>query len=179
MDYYDLEVASLKRRLPLVAISPKMSIASFNLLGDGELVEAISARLESEIKQYPFDFLVGPEVKVLPLLHSLSLRLNRPRYIVLRKSIMGYMVRPVTNRFRPTLVLNGPDADFVKGKKVVIVDDVVTTGETIASVARLMKTAGAKVAAIFTVLKQGEEKVELETPFFYLTKLPLFTNSKN
>ncbi len=174
MDYYTLKLCGLTRKLPIVSLGPKLKIASFNLLGDGELVEKVAEELEKKIKKFDFNFLVGPEVKVVPLLHILSQRLGKPRYIILRKNIMGYMVKPISNKSKPTLVLNGPDAQLLKGKKVVIVDDVVSTGRTIRVVSELMRMTGAEVVGAVAVLKQGEKQEELEIPFSFLGTLPLF-----
>lgn len=174
MDFYTLKLCGLKRELPIVALGPKLKIASFNLLGDGELVEKVADELERKIKKIEFDFLVGPEVKVVPLIQVLSLKLKKPRYIILRKNIMGYMVKPITNRSKPTLVLNGPDAEILKGKKVLIVDDVVSTGRTIRVVEELMKIVGAEVVGTVAILKQGLNQKELNIPFTYLGVLPLF-----
>jgi adenine phosphoribosyltransferase len=174
MEYYSLQLCGLKRKLPIVSLGPKLKIASFNLLGDGELVEAVAQALMRKLKKFEFDYLVGPEVKVVPLLQVLSQKMKKPRYIILRKNIMGYMVKPMTNKTKPNLVLNGPDAEILKGKKVVIVDDVVSTGRTIKVVQEVMKMAKAETMAAIAVLKQGEKEDEINIPFTYLGKLPLF-----
>lgn len=174
MDYYTLKLCGLTRKLPIVSLGPKLKIASFNLLGDGELVEAVAEALSQKLKKFEFDYLVGPEVKVVPLLQVLSKKLSRPRYIILRKNIMGYMVKPITNKSKPNLVLNGPDAEILKGKKVVIVDDVVSTGRTIKVVQEIMKMAKAETTGAIAVLKQGEKENEIEIPFLFLGNLPLF-----
>lgn len=174
MDYYNLKICGLTRKLPIVSLGPKLKIASFNLLGDGELVEAVAKDLAKEIRKHDFDYLVGPEVKVVPLLQELSKRLKKPRYIILRKNIMGYMTKPMTNKTKPTLVLNGPDAALLKRKKVVIVDDVVSTGRTIRVAKEIMEMAGAKVMGAVAVFEQGEKEKNIEVPFSHLGTLPLF-----
>lgn len=174
MSYYTLKLCGLTRKLPIVSLGPKLKIASFNLLGDGELVEKVAEGLEKETKKFDFDYLVGPEVKVVPLLQVLAKRLNKSRYVILRKNIMGYMVNPISNKSKPTLVLNGPDAELLKGKKVLVVDDVVSTGRTIRVVRDLMKMIKAEVVGAVAVLKQGEKQEDLEIPFSFLGKLPLF-----
>lgn len=175
MDFYTLKLCGLTRKLPIVFLTPRLKIASFNLLGDGELVDRIAIELGSKIKKLDFDYLVGPEVKVVPLLQAISSQLKKPRYVILRKSIMGYMVKPVSNKPNPILVLDGRDAALLKNKKVILVDDVVTTGKTIQVVDELMRAVNAKVLAVFAVFKQGETQEKIEYPFFYLDKLPLFT----
>ncbi len=172
MDYYTLKICGISRKLPIVSLGPKLKIASFNLLGDGELVDKLAEELADKLKKEKFDYLVGPEVKVVPLLQVMAKKLNKPRYIILRKNIMGYMTKPVTNKSKPNLVINGPDAQILKGKKVIIVDDVVSTGRTIRVVEEIMKMVGAKVVKTLAVFKQGDE--EIKVPFTYLGKLPLF-----
>lgn len=174
MDYYNLKLCGLNRKLPIVSLGPKLKIASFNLLGDGELVEEVAEALVKEVKKFNFDYLVGPEVKVVPLLQVLAKKLKKPRYIILRKNIMGYMTKPITNKSKPSLVLNGPDAEFLKGKKVLIIDDVISTGRTVRVVEEIMKMIGAEVVGVIAVLKQGDSEKEFSVPFKYLNKLPLF-----
>lgn len=174
MDYYTLKLCGLTRKLPIVSLGPKLKIASFNLLGDGELVEAVAKDLAKELKKIEFDYLVGPEVKVVPLLQTLAKRIDKPRYVILRKNIMGYMTKPMTNKSKPNLVLNGPDAELLKGKKVVIVDDVVSTGRTIRVAREIIKMANAETVGAVAVFKQGEKEEEVEIPFSFLGTLPLF-----
>lgn len=176
MTFYRLELKGITRELPIVSMGPKIKIASFNLLGDGELVEAVSKALAKKLSKVDYDVLVGPEVKVVPLLHSLSGKLGRPRYVILRKSIMGYMVKPVSSKIKPSLVINGVDAEYLRGKKIVIVDDVVSTGRTINVVQELVESVGAKVVLSVAVLKQGEQKENIDAPFVYLGTLPLFSS---
>ena len=174
MEYHVLEICGLTRHLPIVPLGPKLKIASFNLLGDGELVEKVADELAKELKEIDFDYLVGPEVKVVPLLQALSKKLKKPRYVILRKNIMGYMTKPVINKAKPSLILNGPDAEILREKKVVIVDDVVSTGRTIRVVQEMMKTIDAEVVAAVAVFKQGEKEEEIDVPFSFLGSLPLF-----
>ncbi|PIU03125.1 adenine phosphoribosyltransferase [Candidatus Shapirobacteria bacterium CG08_land_8_20_14_0_20_39_18] len=174
MNVYKLNICGLERELPIVSIGPLLKIASFNLLGDGELVKKVAESLAEKIKDLDFDYLVGPEVKVVPLMQELSNLLKKPRYIILRKNIMGYMTHPISSKTKPGMVLNGPDAELIKGKKVLIVDDVVSTGKTIKVVDDLMKEVNARVVGVAAVLKQGEEKVEITISFYSLGKLPLF-----
>lgn len=176
MDYFTLKICGLERELPVVAINPKIKIASFNLLGDGELVEKIAEELKQQLTKYDFDFLVGPEVKVVPLIQSLAIKLGKPRFVILRKNIMGYMTGPLYLKKENKLVVNGPDANLLTNKKVFIIDDVVSSGQTIQSVIETVKLAKAEVVGAAAVLKQGEEPVLIDCPFIYLQKLPLFTS---
>jgi adenine phosphoribosyltransferase len=175
MRYYELDFCGLKRQLPIVSLGPKLKIASFNLLGDGELVEAVSKDIEEIARSIDFDIFVGPEVRVVPLLQALSTRMNKPRYVVLRKQIMGYMVKPITGRTKPTIVLNGSDAQILKGKNVLVVDDVISTGRTLNVIKELMVLVGAKVVGAVAVLKQGDSKIKIDLPLQHLGSLPLFS----
>ncbi len=173
MKYYQLELCGLKRKLPIVALSPKVKVASFNLLGDVELVQAAAGVLAKKLEKFDFDFLVGPEVKVVPLLQELSKLLGKERYIICRKQIMGYMVKPLVTRTKPQLVLDGVDRERLAGKKVAIVDDVISTGRTIKVVKELVREAGAEVVCVAAVLKQGEVE-NLEDEIIFLGQLPVF-----
>ena len=163
MKYYSLTISGIKRELPIVSLSPKVKIASFNLLGDTQIVENIAQELLEKIKIFEFDYLVGPEVKVVPLLHELSRLLKKEKYIICRKQIHGYMVNPIISRVKPGLVLDGNDASLLNGKKVVVVDDVVSSGRTMKVLDNLMKLAQATI-----------EAQELNN-LIHLGELPLFT----
>jgi len=178
MDYYDLDFFGLKRKLPVVSLTPKVKIASISLLGDTELAEKAAEKLAEKLKNYQFDYLVGPEVKVVPLLYALSLRLRQKRYIVCRKSIKGYMTSPQLlkipkgSKFN-MLVLDGPDAKLLKGKKVAVVDDVVSSGTTLINLEKLLNQVGAKIVVVATVFKQGDQ---YQGDLIYLTCLPVFSS---
>lgn len=174
MKYYDLQIAGLKRKLPIVALGPKVKVASFNLLGDREMVEVLAGELVKKLKDIKFDYLVGPEVKVVPLLHELSKRLKKDKYIVCRKEIHAYMQSPIKTFQKPGLVLNGSDAELIKRKKVVIVDDVVSSGRTLYIVEELMKITEAEVVAKVAVFKQGKRLHEKQKDLIYLKTLPVF-----
>lgn len=158
----------------MVILGPKLKIASFNLLGDGELVNVVAQELSKRLKDFRFDYLVGPEVKVVPLLHELSRLLKKDRYIVCRKQIHGYMTAPVSTGKKPQLVLNGLDAEILHGSKVVILDDVVSTFRTMKVVIELMNEVGAQVLARVAVLKQGEDPENEIDDLIFLGRLPLF-----
>jgi len=174
MNYYTLKICGFVRKLPIVKIGPKYSIASFSLLGDIDLVEVIARELVERIKYLDFDFLVDPEIKVLPLVYQMSNLLGHKNYVVSRKKILGYMTSPIKSDGRKPLVLNGPDAQLLGNKKVVLIDDVVSTGKTIKEMENLMNKVKAKVVATACVLKQGELQVKINKPLFYLQTLPLF-----
>jgi len=174
--YYFLKIGKINRNLPIVALTPKIKVASFNLLGDRELVNFLAKRLALKIKSLDFDFLIGPEVKVVPLLHELSKLLKQDKYVICRKEIHGYMVSPIKSRQKGGLVLNGTDAELIKGKKVVIVDDVVSTGATIYEVEFLAKLAGAEIVAKVALFRQGNRLHPKQKGIIFLGELPVFTS---
>jgi len=173
MNYYQLDLLGIKRELPIVPISPKLKIASFNLLGDVELVNKSAKEIAKKIKGLKFDVLVGPEVKVVPLIHQLATIIKSKNYIICRKNIMGYMVKPVQSEGKNKLVLDGRDAQLLKGKRVVIVDDVVSSGRTTREIITLLKKLDAQVVCVISIFKQGDEEIPDLPNFIYLAKLPL------
>lgn len=177
MESYQIEICGIKRNLPIVYLGPKLRIASLSLLGDVNLVSAVSREMLNRLKDVKFDYFVGPEVKVVPLLYEMTRQTGRERYIVCRKAIKGYMVKPLIlhpsnsmHKLR-SLVIDGVDQELIKGKKVVLVDDVVTTGTTISAVSELMQKAGAEVVAVCSVLKQGDVTIN---NLIFLGHLPVF-----
>lgn len=178
MKYYTLKICGFVRQLPIIKIGPRYSIASFSLLGDIDLVEVIARELVERIKYLDFDFLIGPEIKVLPLIYQMSHLLGQEKYIIARQKILGYMTSPIKSDGRKPLVLNGPDADLLKNKKVVLVGDVVSTGRTILEMENLVNKTGGEIIAVACVLKQSELQVEIKKPLFYLQKIPLFESKK-
>lgn len=180
MEYYDLSICGLTRKLPLVAVGRNTKLASFSLLGDVELVDVLADELASSLRQENFDYLVGPEVKVVPLIHGVAKRLGHKRFVVCRKSVKPYMVSPVILKPLPhfpkhirQLVLDGRDAELIRGKRVVILDDVISTGVTMRMMNRLVEKVGAKVIRIVSVLREGEQFDKLDNLIF-LGELPVF-----
>lgn len=177
MNYFDLEFFGLKRKLPIVSLGPKIKIASISLLGDTELTEKAAEKLAEKLKNYRFDYIVGPEVKVVPLLYALSEKLQQERYIVCRKSIKGYMTNPQILKIPKgpklnLLVLDGPDAQLIKGKKVAIIDDVVSSGSTLINLEKLLKQVGAEITVTATIFKQSDQ---YQGSLVYLSQLPVFS----
>jgi adenine phosphoribosyltransferase len=184
VEFYNLEICNLTRQLPLKKISKNTHLANFNILGDLELVEAISQELSKKLKKYNFDYLVGPAVKVVPLIHQLAEKLKHSHYIICRKSVKPYMVSPVILKPLPhfpkhvdQLVLDGPDSELLKNKKVVIVDDVVSTGVTMRMIDKLMEKVNAKVVAHAAAIRQGQNQFDEISNFIYLAELPIFKTS--
>lgn len=180
MDYYTLELCGLTRKLPLVFVGKNTRLASFSLLGDTQLINKVADEFEKKLKKVKFDYFVGPEVKVVPLIYELSRRFKQEKFVVCRKSVKPYMVSPVILKplsYFPKhvrqLVLDGVDAQILKDKKVIIIDDVISTGVTVRMMLKLMEKVGAKVVANVAVLKQGEQFDKFEN-LLTLAELPVF-----
>lgn len=154
-------------------------IANFNILGDVELTEKAGELLEAELKKKDIapDCFVGPEVKVVPLIHHMAKRFGHKRYVILRKSIKGYMSSPhieypweTAPKHVKKLVMGTFDKEYLMEKKVVLIDDVVSTGATLELLTKTMSKIGAHVLARCAIFKQGDRyKDEL----IYLSKLPI------
>ena len=181
METYTLNVAGLQRELPKVKIHDELTIASFVMFGDTQLVEKCAIHIITHPnfpKDDEIDYLICPEAKAIPLIHACARNIGLD-YVVIRKSVKGYMSDPITEKVESittvgeqNLVLDQPDIDKIKGKNVAIVEDVVSTGGTLASVEKLLNKVGANVICKAAVLLEeaGYDKDDL----VYLEKLPIF-----
>ena len=174
---YELTVAGVTRQLPIIQIAPDLAIASFVILGDCELVTAAAPLLAQKLPKV--DYLVTAEAKGIPLVHEVSRLLGLPYYIVARKSVKPYMAEPlvdevvsITTQKAQTLCLDGKDALAVKGRRVAIVDDVISTGESLSAIERLLEKAGAEIVAKAAILAEGEAAGRGD--IIFLEELPLF-----
>ncbi|KRL93755.1 phosphoribosyltransferase family protein [Levilactobacillus hammesii] len=178
MKTYELKVGPLTRHLPILPISEDLAIASFVLLGDAELTDyaaqALAKRLPAE-----FDYFVTLESKGIPLAQELSRVTNHPQFVVLRKSMKDYMMAPltipvkaITTSAPQQLVLDGADADRLVAKKVVIVDDVISSGGSLRAAKALIEKAGATVVGQMAILAEGDAVDRPDIAF--LAELPLF-----
>lgn len=176
---YAVEIAGLKRELPLFEVAPGVRIAVLNILGDTDLVQACARALAEKLAGIEFDVLVTAEAKSIPLAHALSVELNKP-YIVLRKVYKPYMgvalsaeTLSITTGQPQMLYLDEKDLPTLKGKRVALVDDVISTGSTLQGMRLVMEKAGAQVmieAGIFTEGERAQWRHILS-----LGHLPLFT----
>lgn len=177
MKAYQMTVAGVTRHLPLRPVNDHLDIASFIMLGDTELVEACAEALADRLPD-SVDFLVAPETKAIPLVHAMS-RITGMGYAVLRKNIKVYMadaiavpVRSITTDFDQQLILDGVDAAKMKGRKVCVIDDVVSTGGSLKAIDELLSRVDCQVVARAAVLLEdgGYDTDNL----IYLEKLPVF-----
>ena len=178
METYPLMVAGIKRELPIIPISDQLKIASFVILGDTEMVSAAAPLLAEKLTEV--DYLVTAEAKGIPLVYELSKQLNMKQYIVARKSVKPYMEEPLVNQVvsittqkEQFLCLDGKDADVIKGKRVALIDDVISTGESIKALDELVTKAGGIVVAKAAILAEGDAAERND--ILFLEKLPVFT----
>jgi adenine phosphoribosyltransferase len=176
---YPVEIAGLKRELTLFEVKPGLKIAVLNILGDTELVQACAKALGAQLKKVKYDVLITAEAKSIPLAYALSVETRKP-YIVLRKSYKPYMgdalraeTLSITTGEPQTLILDEKDRETIKGKQVVIVDDVISTGSTLEGMRMIVKKAGAEVAAETAIFTEGDRAQWMH--IVALGHLPLFT----
>ncbi len=177
---YSIEIAGLKRDLRLFQIKPGLKIAILNILGDTELVQACARDLGKQLKDIKFDVLVTAEAKSIPLAYALSVEMKKP-YIILRKTYKPYMgdalkaeTLSITTGQPQILIMDEKDREMMKGKKVVIVDDVISTGSTLQGMRMVIEKAGAKIVKEAAILTEGERSKWEE--IISLGHLPLFTD---
>ena len=163
---HQVDVGGVRRDLPIVEVAPGVSVALFNMLGDTEVTEAAGKALANLLPP-DIDVLVTPEVKALGLAHVISRESGLP-YVVIRKTVKPYMVQPIardvvsiTTGKPQLLVLDGFDVPKIKGHKVAIVDDVVSSGGTLASLRQIIEEVGGEVAAVVAVFTEGQEREEV------------------
>ena len=161
-DTYGIDIAGLHRELELFEIKPGLRIAILNILGDTELVDACAKAMAEKLSAIDYDALVTAEAKSIPIAHMLSVVTQKP-YVVLRKAYKPYMgdaieseTLSITTGKPQSLYLDEKDHDLVKGKKVVIVDDVISTGSTLQGMRLILEKAGAEIAAEAAILTEGE-----------------------
>ena len=182
-EFYDITVAGVKRSLPVVPINENMSIAGFVIIGDTDVVEPCARALAEKLPPET-EVLVTAEAKSIPLIYEMAKVTKMPRYVIARKSVKGYMRNPIittvnsiTNMGKEQiLVVDEHDAEFIKGKKVAIIDDVISTGSSIEAIEKLVKESGGEVIARAAVLAEGDAADR--TDIIYLEKIPLFFHNK-
>lgn len=179
---YQVQVEGLSRELPLFEVAPGVRIAVLNILGDTELVEASAQGLLNELRSVDYDLLVTPEAKSIPLAQEMSRRSSKG-YVVLRKVRKVYMgdtvsaeTVSITTGEPQTLYLDEKDRDRVADSRVVLVDDVVSTGSTLEGMRQLMKAAGAEVVAEAAIFTEGDP--EKWQHIISLGHLPIFTDEQ-
>ena len=178
-DTYSIEIAGIKRELPLFEIKPGLRIAILNILGDTELVQASARELGKKLEDVDYDILVTAEAKSIPLAYALSVETKKP-YVILRKTYKPYMgaalkaeTLSITTGQPQLLILDEKDRTLIQGKKVIILDDVISTGSTLQGMRIILDKVDANVVAEAAILTEGDRAQWMH--IISLGHLPLFT----
>ena len=177
LTHYTMTIAGLERHLPLCPISDTLKIGAFVIFGDPELTTVCAKELLQKAPEY--DYLISAEAKGIPLVHEMARLAGNQKYFLARKSPKLYMtgvfeanVRSITTAKEQKLYLDTADAELMRGKKILIVDDVISTGESLSAIEQLVSLAGGVVCGKMTILAEGEAQERED--IIYLEKLPLF-----
>ena len=175
--YYTMNIAGLKRDLPICKVTDQLYIAGFVIFGDQELTVACARDLLKIAPEY--DYIITAEAKGIPLAHEMSRQAGDSKYILARKGPKLYMrdifevsVHSITTAKEQKLYLDGADAELMKGKRILLVDDVISTGESLAALEALVEKAGGIVCGKMAILAEGDAQARKDP--IYLEKLPLF-----
>ena len=179
---YRLKVAGLERDLPLCPIGENLYIGAFIMFGDVELTEKCAKELIAKAPEH--DVIITAESKGIPLAYEMCRISGKNRYVLARKSVKLYMkdvvkceTQSITTAAKQTLYIDGDDAEYIKGKRVLIVDDVISTGGSLLSLENLVEQAGGNIVGKMTVLAEGEAKDRDD--IIFLEELPLFDGQGN
>ena len=174
---YEMDIAGLKRELPLCKLNDELCIGAFVIFGDVELTVHCAAELLKRAPEY--DYLIAPEAKAIPLVYEMARQSKAEKYFIARKGAKAYMqgtfevtVKSITTMGVQRLVLDAEDAAMIKGKRMLIIDDVISTGESLHAVEELVKQAGGTVAGRMAVLAEGD--AQNRDDIIVLAPLPLF-----
>ena len=172
-----MQIAGLTRDLPLCPVSDNLSIAAFILFGDAPLTVACAAELLARAPEY--DYLLTAEAKSIPLIHEMARQNGDDTYFIARKGMKVYLTDPlsvtlrsITTQREQTLYLGSADAEKIRGKRILIVDDVISTGESLTAMETLVAQAGGTVVGRMAVLAEGDAADRKD--IIYLNPLPLF-----
>ncbi len=175
--YYHMNIAGCERDLPICPLNENLQIAGFVIFGDPELTTACAKELLARAPEY--DYLISAEAKGIPLVHEMARLAGNQKYFLARKAPKLYMtgvldvkVRSITTAKEQHLYLDTADAAIMKGKKILIVDDVISTGESLRAIEQLVNEAGGIICGRMTILAEGDAQERKD--LVYLEKLPLF-----
>ena len=174
---YRINIKGLERDLPLCPISDSLYIGAFVMFGDIELTEHCARELYKIAPEH--DVMITAESKGIPLICDMCRISGKNRYVLARKSVKLYMkdvkkcvTRSITTNAEQTLYIDGDDAEYMKGKRVLIVDDVISTGGSLESLENLVRQSGGEIVGKMTVLAEGDAMGRKDIT--YLAPLPLF-----
>lgn len=175
--YHTMTIAGLQRDLPICRVSDDLYIGAFVIFGDVELTCACAKALLDRAPEY--DYMITAEAKGIPLIHEMARQSGQNKYFLARKGPKLYMrdildvaVHSITTAKEQHLYLDGADAAMMKGKKILVVDDVISTGESLTAIEKLVEAAGGIVAGRMAILAEGD--AQKRDDIAYLEKLPVF-----
>ncbi len=175
--YHRMNIAGLDRDLPICKVTDDLYIAGFVIFGDPELTVACAKALLEKAPDY--DYIITAEAKGIPLAHEMARQKGDKKYLLARKAPKLYMkdmiqfsVRSITTAREQTLYLDGADVALMKGKRILIVDDVISTGESLHALEALVEEAGGNIVGRMAILAEGDAQDRKD--LIYLEKLPLF-----
>jgi len=175
--YYNMKIAGLDRALPLCPISDELYIGAFVIFGDPELTTAASKALLEKAPEY--DYIITAESKGIPIAHEMARLAGNQKYFLARKKPKLYMtgvfevtVNSITTEGEQKLYLDRADAEMMAGKRILIVDDVISTGESLRAIEELVLAAGGNIVGKMTILAEGD--AQKRDDIIYLEPLPLF-----
>jgi len=174
---YPMNIAGLKRELPICKVTDDLYIGAFVIFGDQELTVATARELLKLAPEY--DYLITAEAKGIPLIHEMARQHGDKKYMLARKGAKLYMtgvfetvVHSITTAKEQRLYLDTADAKLMRGKRILIVDDVISTGESLAALEALVNQAGGNIVGRMAILAEGDAQERKD--ILYLEKLPLF-----
>lgn len=177
MQYYKMNIAGLDRQLPICRVTDDLYIGAFVIFGDAPLTVACARELLNKAPEY--DYLITAEAKGIPLAHEMARQHGDSKYFLARKYPKLYMtgvfdvtVNSITTDKVQKLYLDVADAEMMKGKKILLVDDVISTGESILAIEKLVEKAGGEICGRMCILAEGDAQNRPDVT--YLEKLPLF-----
>ena len=182
MHYYKMNIAGCERKLPLCPLNESLYIGAFVIFGDPELTTACARALLDRAPEY--DYIITAEAKGIPIAHEMARLAGNQRYCLARKAPKLYMtgvmevsVHSITTAKEQKLYLDTAEADLMRGKRVLIVDDVISTGESLKAIETLVEKAGGIICGRAAILAEGDaiDRDDL----IYLEKLPLFARSES
>lgn len=178
MKSYKMRIAGFERELPICPLNERLSIGAFVIFGDPELTTACAKELLERAPRY--DYLITAEAKGIPLVHEMARLSGNRKYFLARKApklymsgVMKVVVRSITTSREQTLYLDAADAELMRGKRILVVDDVISSGESLRAIEALVREAGGIVVGRMAILAEGEARGRED--IIYLEELPLFT----
>ncbi len=177
MLYHTMRIAGLERQLPICRVTDELYIGAFVIFGDVELTECCAAELLKRAPEY--DYMITAEAKGIPLIYEMARQSGQNKYFLARKAPKLYMndilevdVKSITTEAVQSLYLDGADAELMRGKRILIVDDVISTGESLHALEELVNKAGGIICGRMAILAEGE--AQERDDLIYLEKLPVF-----